>query len=76
MASAIVTIGAEKNSVIINEMMYDPLPGQNEWIELFPRGTAPVDLAQWKFFDRPTASGVNSFVIMASSVTIQPTTSL
>jgi hypothetical protein len=71
-ASAVITIGAEKNSVIINEIMYDPLPGQNDWIELYHRGTTPVDLAQWKFSDRPTASGVNSFVITASSATIEP----
>jgi hypothetical protein len=71
-ASATVSIGAEKNSVVINEIMYEPLSGQNEWVEFFHRGTAPVDLAGWKFSDRPTASGVNSFVITATSVTIQP----
>ncbi len=71
-ASAVVSIGAEKNSVVINEIMYEPLSEQNEWIELYHRGTAPVDLAQWKFSDRPTASGVNTFTITTSSVTIQP----
>ena len=71
-ASAVVAIGAEKASVVINEIMYEPLSGQNEWIELYHRGTAPVDLAGWKFSDRPTASGVNSFTITASSTTIQP----
>jgi len=71
-ASVSISIGAEKNSVVINEIMYEPLSGQNEWIELYHRSEVPVDLAGWKLSDRPTASGVNSFVITASSVTIQP----
>ena len=71
-ASAVVSIRAEKNSIVINEMMYEPLSGQNEWIELCHRGTAPVDLAGWKFSDRPTASGVNSFMISSPSTTMQP----
>ncbi|MBI2620426.1 MAG: lamin tail domain-containing protein [Ignavibacteriales bacterium] len=43
--------------LIINEIMYEPISGQNEWIEVFHRGTNPVDLAGWSFMDRPTVSG-------------------
>ncbi|MBF8294478.1 MAG: hypothetical protein HW389_1023 [Bacteroidetes bacterium] len=62
----------EPRAVVINEIMYDPLLGQNEWIELFHRGSSPVDIARWKFSDRPTASGSNAFTITNGSVVIQP----
>jgi hypothetical protein len=71
-ASASVSIGAEKKALVINEMMFDPLPGQNEWVEFYHRGTIPVDIARWKFTDRPTASGANTFIVTASSRIIQP----
>jgi len=71
-ASASVSIGAEKKVLIINEIMFDPLPGQNEWVEFYHRGSIPVDIARWKFTDRPTASGVNTFIITANSKIVQP----
>ena len=71
-ATAVITIGAEKNSIVVNEIMYDPLAGQNEWIEFYHRGSTPVDIARWKFSDRPTASGVNTFVIASNSRIVQP----
>jgi len=49
-------------SVVINEIMYDPLPDQSEWIELYNRGSGVVDLKSWQIKDRPTTSGnVNFF---------------
>ena len=71
-ASTVVAVGAEKKAVIINEIMFDPLPGQNEWIEFFHRGPAPIDIVRWKFFDRPTASGVNAFSVTNNSHVVQP----
>ena len=47
-------------SVIINEIMYDPRPGQSEWAELFNRTAEPVDLASWVFSDSPTSSGAST----------------
>lgn len=71
-ASTIATIGAEPKTLVINEIMYDPLVGQNEWIELYHRGSTPADIARWKFSDRPTASGSNTFVIASAPAVIQP----
>ena len=62
----------EPRTLVVNEIMYDPVTGQNEWIELYHRGTASVDLARWKISDRPTASGSTSIVITSSSALIQP----
>lgn len=50
-------------SLIINEIMYDPLPDQNEWFELFNRGNQTIDLSHWTFNDKPTLSSINSFEI-------------
>jgi len=59
--------------IIINEIMYEPVSGQNEWIEMFHRGKNPVDLSGWSFTDRPTASGNrNSFAVSASPRRILP----
>ena len=69
-SSVIIKIGYEPRSLIINEIMYDPLDGQNEWLELYNRSSQPVDLAHWTFNDRAISSGVNSFIISDSSMTV------
>ena len=62
--SRIVVQGrAVPQTFVINEIMYDPSADQNEWLELYHRGTDPIDLVRWKISDRPTASGVNSFTL-------------
>jgi hypothetical protein len=59
--------------VVVNEIMYDPLVNQNEWIELYNRGNDIVDLKGWKLKDRPTASGnVNTVTISSQPVLLQP----
>ncbi|MDP2885737.1 MAG: lamin tail domain-containing protein [Ignavibacteria bacterium] len=62
----------EPRALVINEFMFDPLLGQNEWIEFFHGGASPVEIARWKISDRPTASGSNTFTITNGSVVIQP----
>jgi hypothetical protein len=62
-ASVLIKINYESRSLVINEIMYDPLYGQNEWIELFNRSDRPIDAAHWTFNDRPTLNSVNSFEI-------------
>ncbi|MCX6133235.1 MAG: lamin tail domain-containing protein [Ignavibacteriales bacterium] len=62
----------EPRAIVVNEIMYDPVTGQNEWIELFHRGSVPIDIARWKIYDRPTSSGSTSTTITSSSAVIQP----
>lgn len=72
-ASTLVSVPAPRRSLIINEIMYEPLQGQNEWIELLNRSSLPVDLARWRFSDRPTATGsTNTFTITTQSRVVQP----
>jgi hypothetical protein len=62
----------EPRTLVVNEIMYDPVTGQNEWIELYHRGSVAVDLARWKISDRPTASGSTTLGITSSPAIIQP----
>lgn len=71
-SSISVKISYEPRSLVINEIMYDPLYGQNEWFELYNRSDQPIDLAHWNFNDKPTSSGVNSFEISNEPFVIEP----
>ena len=70
-ASISLKISYEPHSLVMNEIMYDPLNGQNEWFEIFNRSNQPIDLANWNFNDKPTLTGVNSFVISNQSLTVK-----
>jgi len=62
-ASVSIKVNFEPRSLGINEIMYDPLYGQNEWVELFNRSDQSIDPAHWTFNDKPTLNNVNSFEI-------------
>ncbi|MCK9212806.1 MAG: lamin tail domain-containing protein, partial [Ignavibacteriaceae bacterium] len=42
------------NDVIINEIMYAPLSGEPEWIELFNRTNDAINLKKWRIGDNTT----------------------
>lgn len=46
----------QKACVRISEIMFDPLPGESEWVELVNAGHAEVDLREWRFSDSDTTS--------------------
>jgi Lamin Tail Domain len=46
-----------QRSAVINEIMYDPLPGRSEFIELFNRSSDTLDLQGWKIMDALSSSG-------------------
>ena len=55
-AFAKVTIGFQPGSLLINEIMYMPLPDQPEWIELVNPTEESVDLYGWRISDQDTSS--------------------
>jgi hypothetical protein len=71
-ASILVRMGYEPHSLVINEFIFDPLEGQNEWIELYNRSAQPIDSKFWTINDRPTTSGENLFTISQQSTIVQP----
>ncbi|HEX9614125.1 MAG TPA: lamin tail domain-containing protein, partial [Bacteroidota bacterium] len=63
----------EPNDVVINEIMFEPLNGQNEWLEVVNRTEKGVDLAGWQIRDLPTPSGsTNRFTIGGSNSLLEP----
>ena len=53
-----VAVGFSGGAVVINEIMYDPLPGGPEWVELHNPGDTGIDLREWVMTDSDTSRKV------------------
>lgn len=60
-----VIIGFAGRPIVINEIMYDPRPGEAEYVELFNRSTVAVDLANWRLGDKKDTSGRSTAQIIS-----------
>ncbi|MEJ5262691.1 MAG: lamin tail domain-containing protein [Ignavibacterium sp.] len=67
------------NDLIINEIMYAPLSGQPEWIEILNKSGSPINLKKWKFADATTSVTItnsdfilppDSFVVITADSSI------
>jgi len=56
MRIALLQVGLRSLSLVINEIMYAPLYGGPEWIELYNNSDYKVDLEGWKISNRNTTS--------------------
>jgi hypothetical protein len=71
-ASIDLRIGSQPRALIINEIMYAPLTGQAEWIELYNPDSFPVHMSDWTLSDMKDATGkANVFSIAGSRTEIQ-----
>ena len=68
------------NDVVINEIMYAPSTGQPEWVELYNKTNAPVNLNKWRFHDNSSHVNItsqdnfipaNGFVVLCKDTTIK-----
>lgn len=60
-------------SLVINEIMYAPLTGDAEYVELYNRGVSAVDVRDWVIHDTRDAGGkANEFVLTQQQESIQP----
>ncbi|MEW5798677.1 MAG: lamin tail domain-containing protein [Bacteroidota bacterium] len=57
---------------IINEIMYEPLPGKAEFVELFNRSSDSIDVADWKLMDQPGSTGSRSVIQLSQQQRIVP----
>lgn len=62
-----LNISFPSNTIVINELMFNPLPGYCEYIELFNRSDKPVNLKNWKFNDMRTQDGRANFIILSQN---------
>ena len=53
-------IGFPSETVVVNEIMYSPLSGQPEWVEIYNRSASKVNLHEWALSDFDTTK--RSFV--------------
>ncbi|HED37901.1 MAG TPA: hypothetical protein ENI76_06625, partial [Ignavibacteria bacterium] len=67
------------NNIVINEIMYSPLSGQTEWVELYNRTDSPINVNGWSFADNNTTvtftnTDVNipakSFIVLSKDSTV------
>jgi hypothetical protein len=59
-----VTIPGTTGSIVLNEIMFAPLSGEPEYVELANPGTAPVNVALWRINDRPGAKGAPNVTVL------------
>ncbi len=62
-----INVGFAQNSIVINEIMFDPLPGYSEYIELYNRSSKNVNLKYWKFNDMRNQEGKANFITLSNS---------
>jgi hypothetical protein len=53
-----ISIGFSHETLVINEIMFDPLLGQPEWVEFFNPEENEVDLRGWTISDEDTSEAV------------------
>ncbi|MBI5215181.1 MAG: lamin tail domain-containing protein [Ignavibacteriae bacterium] len=51
MLNELLGVSFPTKSLVINEIMYDPLPGRSEWIELYNPTQTPVNVKNWGLHD-------------------------
>ena len=62
-ASTTVQVAYETGALIINEILYRPVSGQAEWIELFNPGDQTVDIQFWFFSVQISKKGCRTMLI-------------
>jgi hypothetical protein len=58
-SSFVLTVGAAPGTAVVNEIMYDPLPGGAEYVEVANAGRDTLDLAGWSVRVGTGTSAVN-----------------
>jgi len=56
-ATAIVRMPVRPHAVVINEIMYDPLPGRAEYVELLNVTAEEIDVGPWRLSDSDDDTG-------------------
>lgn len=72
--------GNNYNDLVINEIMYAPLTGEPEWVELYNRASQPINLKKWRCGDNTTLVTItnndvfvqpSSFIVLSRDSTIK-----
>jgi hypothetical protein len=77
-----ITPGYPPNTILINEILYSPINGEPEWIEIFNNSNDSINLKNWSVTDvltTPVTAKINdefylkekSFLVLAKDTTLQ-----
>ncbi|MBK9246875.1 MAG: lamin tail domain-containing protein [Ignavibacteria bacterium] len=55
-----VFISYPRRSILINEILYEPVSGAAEFIELYNNSEYPIDVNGWQIHDKSTSSGADT----------------
>lgn len=69
---ATVTNSFPAQSLVINEIMYEPESGNSEFVELYNRSGDSIDVAGWRLMDQPTYSGSRAMISLSEIPMIVP----
>jgi len=58
-AYSTISPGYPQNLIIVNEIMYSPINGEPEWVELFNASESEVDLKNWELSDIHTSPNIS-----------------
>ncbi len=70
MLSAFGTIQYPHRSIVISEILYEPKPGNAEFVELYNRSNDSIDVSGWMLMDQPGASGNRSKISLTLSAPV------
>jgi hypothetical protein len=62
-----IKIAFSYNSLVVNEIMYEPAAGQAEYVELLNRSPITIDVRNWKIGDEVDTSATSSAHIIGKS---------
>lgn len=72
-AYAVLRVRHRPGVLVLNELMYEPLEGSCEWVELYNPSTDEVELRGWELSDAPTSAGsAHRVLISAQSRRVRP----
>lgn len=57
-ATTVLSVGFNSGDLVINEIMYSPLVGQPEWVELFNPSSKTIDIQYWSITDSDSATKI------------------
>lgn len=63
-----IDVGYPHMSIVINEIMYDPLPGGTEYVEIFNPGEEPIDITGWKLSDEQNREAITPKYLITDTV--------
>jgi hypothetical protein len=68
-----VSVGYPRNALVINEIMFAPLTGEAEYVELYNAYTESIDMNNWRVSDgREGSSSAGGYLLRSGAMSLAP----